>query len=44
MPGRNFTYPYFFLATLAVEKLHVDYELEVHWRAFQIRPPGTTTV
>lgn len=37
----DFTCPYCYLATLAVEKLNDHYELDVHWRSFPLRPPGT---
>ncbi len=36
----DFTCPYCFLATLAVERLSDHYELDIHWRSFQLRPPG----
>jgi predicted DsbA family dithiol-disulfide isomerase len=38
----DFTCPYCFLATLAVERLSDHYELDIHWRSFQIRPPGAS--
>jgi predicted DsbA family dithiol-disulfide isomerase len=38
----DFTCPYCFLATLAVEQLNAHYELDLRWRAFQLRPPGAS--
>jgi predicted DsbA family dithiol-disulfide isomerase len=40
----DFACPYCFLATLAVEKLNDHYELDIHWRSFQLRPPEATPV
>jgi predicted DsbA family dithiol-disulfide isomerase len=40
----DFACPYCFLATLAVEKLNDHYELDIHWRSFQLRPPGASPV
>jgi predicted DsbA family dithiol-disulfide isomerase len=37
----DYSCPYCFLATLAVEKLKQEYSVDVHWRAFQLRPPGS---
>jgi predicted DsbA family dithiol-disulfide isomerase len=37
----DYSCPYCFLATLAVEKLKCEYAVDVHWRAFQLRPPGS---
>jgi predicted DsbA family dithiol-disulfide isomerase len=37
----DYSCPYCFLATLAVEKLKYEYAVDVHWRAFQLRPPGS---
>jgi predicted DsbA family dithiol-disulfide isomerase len=40
----DFACPYCFLATLAVEKLSDHYELDIHWRSFQLRPPEASPV
>jgi len=37
----DFTCPFCFLTTLAIKKLAFEFPLDVHWRSFQVRPPGS---
>ncbi len=36
----DFTCPFCFLATLTLDRIHQETQVELHWRAYQLRPSG----
>ena len=36
----DFTCPFCFLATLTLDRLHQDAQVDLHWRSYQLRSPG----
>src|SRR5271156_527756 len=38
--GTDFSCPYCFLATLTLNKLRKETDMEVHWMSFELQPPG----
>jgi predicted DsbA family dithiol-disulfide isomerase len=37
----DFTCPYCFLATLTLDRLHQENQVDLHWRAYQLRPTNS---
>jgi predicted DsbA family dithiol-disulfide isomerase len=40
----DFTCPFCFLATLTLDRLHQENQVDLHWRAYQLRPPSASAI